>query len=141
MALDVSIAHVRSEATYIFKTLSLPPLATLLPSGLQSTLKTYTCQFKYSYLLQSGAHGAHKRKSAIPILNLCNGFSQIKLFLASFWSTFIRSRNFPAKWKQRSVCVRIHSTVITKRRGKCYKTLEILFSGLRFMITDLLKIT
>ena len=51
MALDVSIAHVRSEATYIFKTLSLPPLATLLPSGLQSTLKTYKCQFKYSYLL------------------------------------------------------------------------------------------
>ena len=70
---------------------------------------------------------------------LFNGFSQIKLFLASFWSTFIRSLKFPAKWKQRSVCARIHSTVITKRRGKCYQNIGILFSGLRCMMTDLLK--
>ena len=130
---------VRSEATYIFKTLSLPPLATLLPSGLQSTLKTYKCQFKYSYLLWSGANGDHKRQRATSILSLCNGVSQIKLFLASFWSTFIRSLNFPAKWKQRSVCARIHSTLITKRRGKCYQNIGILFSGLRCMMTDLLK--
>ena len=95
---------------------------------------------KVILLKQSGAHGANKQERVTPILSLCNGVSQTKLFLASFWSTFIRSLNFPAKWKQRSLCVRIHSTVITKRRGKCYQNIRNSFSGLRFMRTDLLKL-
>ena len=40
-------------------------------------------------------------------------FSQINLVSASFWSTFSRESGTP------SVCVRIHSTILTKRKSRC----------------------
>ena len=40
-------------------------------------------------------------------------FSQINLVSASFWSTFSRESGTP------SVCVRIHSTIMTKRKSRC----------------------
>ena len=65
--------------------------------------------------------GAHKPERATPVLFLPTAFSQINLFLASFFSTFSRENGSTF-----SVRVRIRSTIVTKR-SKCDQNIKNVF--------------
>ena len=75
--------------------------------------------------------GAHKPERATPVLFLPTAFSQINLFLASFFSTFSRE-NARSTF---SVRVRIRSTIVTKR-SKCDQNIKNIFlvSGFWWLI-------
>ena len=59
--------------------------------------------------------GAHNLEHATPILGLCKGIFTDQFIFSTIWQHFS-----PRNWKHRPVRVRIHRTIITKRKSKCF---------------------